>query len=587
MDSLDYISEINKCIVGSWTTLTSLKLSFSEVLSTKSKKPQPELHSDDDSDPDDDFTQLVPAGPGGGPPPPAPLSGPSDAPTKAIKAQEEKKKQELVLARIFGIKVTAREPSPPPAPELAKKLAEDPRRALVMNLTPLGNLLLKMINHEGDESEIGKAALSVVTRASQAYLDSLDEEKQAQDKASGEGKAAGEGKASDKENVSTGEKSRDSPQEATNEASATPAAAPDPPSQDSSKSLETETPERGLFDEPDKKKKPRGKPDSEIANPDDIDIEAPEPSDDASDGTPEEPDQDVDEAAQTGDAAPASEEKTLKVADKSSGPQSEPKTTNSEFYKFYVLNKERLQKALENVLTQRDSIEVTDAADRLKRENLLKAADAYMSDLIQLEVQFKDSLSASQTHQGASGGAEKISDYVRQTRGLNLETLSIYLIPIKAGVLMKAINIQVLRSITLLEVGHQNLFWATAAKHNAISPLPLRKIYTDNVTLHFLAFVHNLECVEDLLMVERKPPASVESLTTKTSVTMDQIRRTVLRKHVGTLKVLMIQNDDTSDWDLNTESAVLLCKRAKNLEELAVSFGTRTMVCSQFPFLPN
>jgi hypothetical protein len=210
-----------------------------------------------------------------------------------------------------------------------------------------------------------------------------------------------------------------------------------------------------------------------------------------------------------------------------------------------------------------------------------------MSDLIQLEVQFKDSLSASQTHQGASGGAEKISDYVRQTRGLNLETLSIYLIPIKAGVLMKAINIQVLRSITLLEVGHQNLFWATAAKHNAISPLPLRKIYTDNVTLHFLAFVHNLECVEDLLMVERKPPASVESLTTKTSVTMDQIRRTVLRKHVGTLKVLMIQNDDTSDWDLNTESAVLLCKRAKNLEELAVSFGTRTMVCSQFPFLPN
>jgi hypothetical protein len=46
----------------------------------------------------------------------------------------------------------------------------------------------------------------------------------------------------------------------------------------------------------------------------------------------------------------------------------------------------------------------------------------------------------------------------------------------------------------------------------------------------------------------------------------------------------MIQNDDTSDWDLNTESAVLLCKRAKNLEELAVSFGTRTMVCPESHF---
>lgn len=171
-----------------------------------------------------------------------------------------------------------------------------------------------------------------------------------------------------------------------------------------------------------------------------------------------------------------------------------------------------------------------------------------------------------------------MNEYVRSTRGLTLHTLAIYLIPIRASVLFRAIDIHVLQDITLLDVGPQGSFWAIASKENKVSPLPLRKIYTDNVTLHLVAFVNQLDRVDELILLERKHNTLAEATTAKTMITMEQIRRGILKKHASTLRVLALQNDDTSDWDLNVKSAILLCQRAKALEELAVSFGTRTMV---------
>ena len=586
MDSLDYVPEINRCIVRSWTTLHTLRLSFSEALSMKSKKPQPEIHSDDDSDPDDDFTQLVPAPPGA-PPPAPPLSGSNDAPTKAIKAQEEKKKQEAVLAQIFGIDLAGVPLPPSPAavpatvdPEStsgsAKRYPEDPRRAFARNLAPLGQLLLKIIKDQDDESEMGKAALSVITKASQAYIDSLGPEEKAP------GPAA---------------ETRNGPDASSTAALDPPSEGGEKPSEGGAKPAEDDTSERGLFDDPEKKEKPQENLDPSIANPDDIDVdepeapEVPDPVPEVEVATSEDQDQDANEAAEQGGTVnesgnvSVSEEKATEAIGEPDKPLHGPKTTESDFYKYYLVKKERLHTAFERVMKERDEIKTNDTADLARKRTLLKAAIAYMNQLIDLQFEFKNKLGDNECYQNPDGGAEQMSEYVRQTRGLNLETLAIYLIPIKAAVLMRAINIHALRSITLLEVGHQNLFWTSAAKQNSVSPLPLRNIYTDNVTLHFLAFVHQLECVEELLMVERKPHSLVESSTPKTNVTIDQIRRTALKKHARTLKVLMIQNDDTSDWDLNIESAILLCQRAKKLEELAVSFGIRTMVCPYPPQL--
>jgi hypothetical protein len=52
----------------------------------------------------------------------------------------------------------------------------------------------------------------------------------------------------------------------------------------------------------------------------------------------------------------------------------------------------------------------------------------------------------------------------------------------------------------------------------------------------------------------------------------------VLKRHTGTLKKLMIKNENDYTWDANEQTIKLLCKRGKLLEELAVSFGVRAVV---------
>jgi hypothetical protein len=175
-------------------------------------------------------------------------------------------------------------------------------------------------------------------------------------------------------------------------------------------------------------------------------------------------------------------------------------------------------------------------------------------------------------------GSTDMSDYIRETRGLTLTTLAICLIPIRASILSRAIDLRVLQSVTLLNVGHQFPFWNIMDRENTLAPLPLHKIYTDNVTLPFLVFVSRLETVTELLLLERTQKARVESTTAKSTVIMEQIRQVVLKKHASTLNVLMVRNEAGSDWDMNAKTAMLLCNRAKVLEELAVSFGVRTMV---------
>jgi hypothetical protein len=171
-----------------------------------------------------------------------------------------------------------------------------------------------------------------------------------------------------------------------------------------------------------------------------------------------------------------------------------------------------------------------------------------------------------------------MTEYLRSTRGIALETLSIYLIPVKPSVLHKAIDLRTLRRITLLNVGPQAPIWTHFLRENKESPLPLRQIFTDNVSVAFLNFVSSLEEVHDLFMLERDNKYKPESFAPKTNTTITQIRRLVLKKHMHTLRRLMVKNQMDHSWDFDDKTFSVVCGRGQKLEELACSTSIKAVV---------
>ncbi|KAI0890177.1 uncharacterized protein GGS22DRAFT_9238 [Annulohypoxylon maeteangense] len=165
------------------------------------------------------------------------------------------------------------------------------------------------------------------------------------------------------------------------------------------------------------------------------------------------------------------------------------------------------------------------------------------------------------------------SQYARDTRGISLQSLSIHLIPIKASILGKAIDLRTLTRVTLLNVGEQRRFWVLMMKENRLKPLPLRKVFTDDVSFQFLQFVSELECVKEILMLQRSPKYKPESFALNPGTNIEQIRKFVLKKHMHSIKRLMIKNQADNSWDLNEKTVQLICRRGKALEELAVIMG--------------
>ncbi|KAI2469847.1 hypothetical protein F4781DRAFT_430909 [Annulohypoxylon bovei var. microspora] len=169
------------------------------------------------------------------------------------------------------------------------------------------------------------------------------------------------------------------------------------------------------------------------------------------------------------------------------------------------------------------------------------------------------------------------SQYARDTRGIGLQSLSIHLIPIKASVLGKAIDLRMLNRLTLLNVGEQKRFWALMTKENRLKPLSLRKVFTDDVSLQFLQLVSELESVKEVLMLQRSPKYKPESLAPNPGTNIEQIRKFVLKKHMHSIKRLMIKNQADNSWDLNEKTVQLICRRGKLLEELAVIMGMNSI----------
>ncbi|KAI0378035.1 hypothetical protein F5Y04DRAFT_166070 [Hypomontagnella monticulosa] len=170
-----------------------------------------------------------------------------------------------------------------------------------------------------------------------------------------------------------------------------------------------------------------------------------------------------------------------------------------------------------------------------------------------------------------------VKKYARDTRGIGLHSLSIHLIPIKASVLGKAIDLHSLRRITLLNVGEQKRFWALMMKENNLKPLPLRKIFTDDVCLQFLQLVSELDSVTEVFMLQRSQKYKPESFAANPGTTIEQIRKFVLKKHLPSLKRLMIKNQADNAWDVDEKTMQLICKKGRVLEELAVIMGMRAI----------
>ena len=176
--------------------------------------------------------------------------------------------------------------------------------------------------------------------------------------------------------------------------------------------------------------------------------------------------------------------------------------------------------------------------------------------------------------------AETMQEYIRTTHGFHLDDLSLYLIPIKASVMARALHLPSLQRLTLLGVGQQGGFWTLVDKiHQESMPIQLRYIHTDDVSLAFLNCVKNLGDLSDLFMM-RRSSKETESSSSKTYASLTDIRVLALRKHVRTLKRLVIMNNDDESWDLDAKTLRLLTARAESLTELAMSASIDDYVSS-------
>jgi len=175
---------------------------------------------------------------------------------------------------------------------------------------------------------------------------------------------------------------------------------------------------------------------------------------------------------------------------------------------------------------------------------------------------------------------EAMQDYIRSTHGLQLEEFRLYLIPLKSSIVAKGLDLSVLKSLTLLNVGSQDPFWLLLTRlQNRSIQVSLQSIHTDDVSFAFLEFLKTFEGLTELFMHERSTKHEIDqTIIARTSVDITGIRKKGLRKHIKTLKRLMIKNENDDAWDLDPKIIALLSGQGGGLQELAVSMSMENYV---------
>lgn len=538
MDSLEYVKEIKTCIQNSSSTLNKLELSFSEALARKARKPPPADDTGDESDQDiDEFGNMIP-------PPPVvapPSTDDASNPAKAFRAVEAKQAQEAVLAQIFGLDSRPKDAGSKSsgARDQAKKAGGGMEKTVNAFIKDFAALSRKVMGAPSS-SELTpeqKDFMKAVEKGARKYLKLT--------KDAPDGKPGQDGSEEDSTVESVTEKATPSSSGASESGKVDEEDKPQVPKPE--EKSETDEKHVGLFDDEDKKEPKAKQSTSDAPNPEDIDVCEPEVGPDFQDG----------------DDGSVSELVTEETGNDAIG------FTVAEFIEKAERTKTGVTFSLR---TRKDMLEIVLATRAL--------AGFRLRDLAINSVLYKVAKGAAEAHHKSLGEKENsMSEYVRTTRGLTLKSLSIYLIPIKTSVLSRAVDLHVLRRISLINVGPQAPLWNYLAKENKVSPLPLCKIHTDNVTLPFLKFANQLENLVELFILERSTKSSEYSFAPKTTVTNDNIRRYIIKKHASTLKRLVVKNENDYTWDANVRFLELLCRKGKNLEELGISFASPALVC--------
>lgn len=538
IDSLDIIPELEICLQNCAATLTKLKISFSDALAGQARKPPPEVDPNNDSDEDDEFqvpgvvaNQHIPDD----------MTGPA----KIFRAAQMRTRQEGVLATLFNVENldvstenTTKSGSPklnddenegePPRPSGEQAESINPNQEFINSVRHVTDRLSS--NPEKNEQD---ELLDLIFKATKRYLES---QQKPQDAKSHEKDTIMTEQDSDiVENIEEGTRASDKEENVASSGSGnglgipTTSALPSP-----RKDLKPPTTNKILV--------------------------------------PFLLDSGVDEQGVI--------------------PESSVSTTNipcDEFVPTHEQGTENQQpsdgdRAKPHQVDSTDLIVSTNKVPGgISSPQILRASKKSIEEA-------KGKLQDSQNPSISDIKQKNISDYVRSTRGIGLESLGFHQIPIKAWVLSKALDFRSLRRITLLNVGNQAPLWLRLMEQNRVEPLPLAKIFTDNVSPQFLTFVSQLQKVDELFMLERSSKHKPESFAPKTTVTIRDIRRTVLKKHLPNLKRLMIKNDSDIDheahhdatrhgnWDVDEKTMLQICTRGRTLQELSMSASIKSIV---------
>ena len=213
--------------------------------------------------------------------------------------------------------------------------------------------------------------------------------------------------------------------------------------------------------------------------------------------------------------------------------------------------------------------EPTNSADLTNHETQDHQYDVAREDQVKsTPTKAKTSTSALKTTTTAD---EIMNQYLRTTHGFHLEELVVYLVPVKPSVIGRAVDLSCLKRLTLLNVGPQVGFWSLVDKLQKESlTMQLESIHTDDVSLAFLNCIASIRGLQELFLMKRSGK-EVDSASTKNSASLTDIRILALRKHIGTLKRLMIMAVEDDSWDLDSKTFRLLTAKGEGLVELSFS----------------
>ncbi|KPM34956.1 hypothetical protein AK830_g11609 [Neonectria ditissima] len=537
IDSLDVVTELKTCVRNSSSTLNELHLSLSEALALKARKPPPDSDPDD-SDVDDEF-QVVPVSQNS--------TFDASGPAKTFRSQEERKLQESILGRVFDvepfiIKKPQFQKSPRDAGNEKTKEpkdgdATDAQKEFIDSIRGVSSKLMSLSNGSSDFSTEQQDILNLIEQAARKYVASDNIAKKDESKAA---KDSEDTKKEDKPAVASSSSASGS--------------------------------------------RPKTKVEGEVS-PEDIEIEHLDVVDEVDEDSDDQDTKDI-------EASPVESATTrlgAAISSSSLGMNRALKNLTAQ-----LTNTETLSAKLGHFQQQADGLGQklkvmcmgTDAdphrvreAERQLKELLFSISDI-QHQIKTAEAEILDATKQLPMSEESSNDVSRRSmdDYIRDTRGVSLETLCIYLLPVKASVLSRAIDLRCIKNLTLLNVGNQAPIWTLLSKENRMHPLALRSVFTDNVSPAFLTCMSQLGELHELFMLERSTKHKPESFAPKTLTTMDQIRRLILKKHMMTLKRLMIKDEsNASTWDVDQKTMILICKQGVRLEELAVSMNIRAV----------